>query len=250
MGEVAKQFYELLNVRKKQTVSHRPESDGTGEAFVKLTGQIMQALFGTEKLETGMTDANWHVRLPYVELALNSTPSTTTGLSPFLVAFGTEMNLPSSLFLTIPRARQTVPQAVRDLQARQQKIFDIVFENSAKTARATKRYYDSKAIETDEHYSEGQTVLYRNFISSTNEPKSFQTLFSPVKYTILKRLGVNYVIAPKDDPTKTKVVHFNHIVDIQERSEADEARTRELRVKDTPKRFGFNIDDVAEGAIH
>ena len=73
LSTLANEYYSLMNVEKRSTVSHRPESDGQSEAYVKLTSKIMTAVFMTDNLD-GQTDTRWHLRLPLVETAINSTP--------------------------------------------------------------------------------------------------------------------------------------------------------------------------------
>ena len=239
LAKIAMDFYELLGIRKRNTVAHRPEADGQSEAYVKIVSKIMTALLMTDSLQ-GEHDIFWHKRLPYIEYAINSTPSTATNLSPYYIITGRDMIVPSSLFHDIPQERKSVPESVRELRKRQKGIFDRVLDDTEKNALNFKRLYDKKVTENEEKYEEGEKVVYLNYKSHSLYPPSFSPKYLDTVFTVVRKLGVNYLISAGD---QEKIVHFNQLKKYIE-GPLEQNEERKLRDKIArPKRLGFNCDN-------
>ena len=242
---VSHQFYDLLGIKKLNTVSHKPLADGQSESYVKIVSKVMTTLFATERLD-GQTDHDWAARLPYVKMAINSVPSTTTGFSPHYIATGRELILPSNLTLSLPKERMTVPQSVRSLWETAQQTYDAVLKNSGQQMAKAKTRYDAQNVIAHEEYHEGDLVLYRQYSSNLRDPKSFSSAFETQVYVITKKLGSNYFIRPTnkpDTPKNTKCVHFNQIrAYIQRDNGTDRDAVR--RAAGRPARLGFNLTNL------
>ena len=236
LSKMAMEFYELLGIKKRSTVFHRPEADGQSESYVKIVSKIMSALLMTDTLD-GQTDFDWRKRLPFIELAINSTPSTATNFSPYYIMCGRDMLVPSPLFMEIPNDRRTIPHSVRTLRRTQKQIYDSVLKTTDYKQMQTKLFYDKKTTKNPEKYEEGEQVLYRDYKSYSYQPPSFSSKFLPEVYTIKKRLGVNYMI---ENDGKSKVVHFNQLKKYVEQTEEEKENTRLRNNVSGPKRLGFN----------
>ena len=189
------------------------------------------------------------MRLGSVEVALNSTPQTSTGVTPFEAVTARQFRLPSTLVTDMPKEEE-IPHAVRSLRKRQQAIYDIVLGNIDKTALASKKYYDFRNTVTSERYPEGSKVLYRKFSLSSQDPKSFDSLFHTTVYEVVKSFGVNYFIRPTDQPDgKLKTVHHNQIKLYVGRSDEQQmqVKTRDKRRK--PARLGFDVTNEDENEV-
>ena len=87
-----------------------------------------------------MLGVSWYDAIPYVEFALNSTVSATTGFAPFETWYGENVQLP------IDHALHTPPHADRDAPNFVANIRRIVSETQQAMQRAQsyqKRYYDA-----------------------------------------------------------------------------------------------------------
>ena len=252
ISAVSQHFYNLLGIKKLNTVAHKPLADGQSESYVKTVSKVMTALFATERLD-GQTDHDWASRLPYVKMAINSVPSTTTGFSPHFIATGRELILPSNLSLSLPKSKMTVPQSVRTLWETAQRTYDAVLQNSGQQMAKAKKRYDAQNVITHEEFQEGDLVLYRKYASSLRDPKSFVGAFESQVYVITKRLGANYFIRPTnkpDTPKSHKCVHFNQIQPYIQRDNGMD-RDAVRRAAGRPARLGFNLTDLSnEDTIH
>ncbi len=72
---------EACGTAKVTTTPYNPQGDGTAERHIgTLKGRLRRAMEAT--------DAEWDSVLPWAVMAMNSTPSTATGLEPYLVMHG------------------------------------------------------------------------------------------------------------------------------------------------------------------
>ena len=251
VSAVANSFYSLLGIVKGTTVSNKALGDGQSEAYVKVVSKVMAALFAVDRLD-GQTDHNWKARIPYVSMAINSLPSTTTGFSPWFIATGRELILPSNLTLSLPRERTNVPEAIRALWSTCQSTYDVVLRNSGLQLAKDKKRYDAHNVVTHDEYNVGDLVLYRKFALGVRDPKSFMSAFEAQIYIVVKRIGANYFIRPTnrpDLPKNHKVVHFNQIRPYIQRDEGTD-RDRDKRIATRPARLGFEMNKADENAIH
>ena len=106
-----------LTVRKTRTTAYRPQADGRVERANRTIKQCITRLM----LDTGKV---WDDLLPFVQMAMNATVHDTTGYTPFLLAHGTEMQLPLDLAYGPPPAPYSShDDYVNALCARMQKAF-------------------------------------------------------------------------------------------------------------------------------
>ena len=246
-SETASNFFKLFGVKHLKNSAYVSWSNGQAEALVKHTSNIMRALTITDQQLDGTIDVNWNRRLPGVQMAINSVPQTQTNISPFEAFTGRIFRIPGALLTDIPDERTSVAYEVRRLRQRQVQIYDLLMENQDKSQLSAKTFYDLKNVATDEHYEEGTIVLYRNYRSNPNLPKSFTSTFHPDHYIIVSRKGLNYFIKKvNDDKTAPICVHHNQIKRAVLNPE-DLANKIELRNKIyRPARLGFPTED-AEG---
>ena len=238
LSSVSKAFYELCSIRKLNSVSNRAKCDGQTEIYVKLTSTIMTAVMLTDKMR-GELDVDWVSRLPYVEFAINSTPSSMTQLSPYFIATGRDPFVPLSLTHDIHDDDKSVSVHVRELRRKQLAIFDYVRSQAGVKSDSMKFFYDSKAVHKEPAYTVGQKVLYRDYRGSYLEAKSFHAMYRPEVYTVLKVLGVNYLIAPENDESKSKIVHYNQLREYVDRPTDVSNKLRSKEERSKPLRLGF-----------
>ena len=180
-------------------------------------------------------------RIPYMELAMNWVPNTTTKLSPYFIATGRDMMVPSPLFMKIPNDRQTVAASVRDMRRTQREIYETVIGNTEESIKTNKLYYDATAVKDETYYEVGDTVLYRDYRGHSMTPASFAGLYRPDVYSVRKRMGPNYLISSSDGKDE-RVVHFNQLRPYQAREQA-RTSTRNNDDSGKRKRLGFLPND-------
>jgi hypothetical protein len=215
---MAQELFGYLNVFKTKTSPHRPLSDGQSERFVRSTLDVLT------KVMAQQPEHEWDQLLPKVELAPNTTLSTTTGLTPYFVEHGQEAILPADLVLDKLPARKEVGAAVRELREMHMRIFRHVREATGQAQRR-KVGYDLRV--KGEAIAVGDHVLYRKHELRPGEARSFKMAYRGPLYTVVAKLSdVNYRIS--EDDLQNKVVHYNNIVKVNlpDRDMADAVITR------------------------
>ena len=114
VGQVAKEFVEMMNVRHTMTVSYHQMANGEAEHYVKSRIQLLKTMIEEEGVE-------WDLVCPKAAWALNVTPSTVTEQTPWLVkhSSGEEAIIPVSLVMNEWPTGVCVEQSVRGLCERQ-----------------------------------------------------------------------------------------------------------------------------------
>ena len=119
--------------------------------------------------------STWDDRLPFIQLAYNTSQHTATGLTPFYVLFGREARLPLQLMCPAPDAAAdpcSPTQYVLDLQCRLQGAYQFVRTHLNVAQRRAKEVYDRTA--SSSALPVGQLVwLYRHPPAGTS-PKPFR----------------------------------------------------------------------------
>ena len=204
VGQVAKEFVTIMNVRHTTTVSHHQMANGEAERYVKSTIQVLKSLIEEEG------DVEWDLVCPKAAWALNVTPSTSTGQTPWLVkhSSGEEAIIPVSLVLNDLPEGVRVEQSVRGLRERQARLFRKVSEATGQSLRRQKQYYDRNVRGAE--LAPGDLVRYDNHVRNPSLDKSFQLAYLNKTFRVKELLSdVNVVV--EDDDGKAIVVHYNQL---------------------------------------
>ena len=204
VGQVAKEFCELMSIRHSTTVSYHQQANGEAERYVKSTIQVLKGLIEDENC------VDWDLLCPKAAWALNVTPSTSTGQTPWLIkhSSGEEAIIPVSLVLDDLPEGVRVEQSVRGLRERQARLFKKVSEATGKSLRRQKQYYDRNVRGAE--LAPGDLVRYDNHIRNPSLDKSFQLSYLNKSFRVKEVLSdMNVVI--EDDDGKATVVHFNQV---------------------------------------
>ena len=152
-----------LGMKKTQTTSYRPQSDGFVEKFNATMWMMLKPTLQTlkeakeeaekEEKRTGKKkpfvnrNPEWDELVPVLAMAYRASPQESTGISPNLAMLGREINLPVDLVLPkYEEIPQNMPDYVQKLQANMQQIHDIVRRNTEWSMNRRKRYYDQHAF--------------------------------------------------------------------------------------------------------
>ena len=204
VGQVAKEFCELMSIRHSTTVSYHQQANGEAERYMKSTIQVLKSLIEDENC------VDWDLLCPKAAWALNVTPSTTTGQTPWLIkhSSGEEAIIPVSLVLNDLPEGVRVEQSVRGLRERQARLFKKVSEATGKSLRRQKQYYDRNVRGAE--LAPGDLVRYDNHIRNPSLDKSFQLSYLNKHFRVKEVLSdMNVVI--EDDDGKATVVHYNQV---------------------------------------
>ncbi|KAE8739564.1 hypothetical protein FOCC_FOCC014947 [Frankliniella occidentalis] len=96
-AKVFKAVLDIMGVRKTRATPLHPQSDGAVERLIR---SVVQQVSILAKDQHG----TWDLQVPLVMLSLRVAPHTTTGVSPAMMMFGRDINVPATM------ARGSVPQ--------------------------------------------------------------------------------------------------------------------------------------------
>ncbi|KAK3924442.1 Retrovirus-related Pol polyprotein from transposon 412 [Frankliniella fusca] len=92
---VFKSVLNVMGIRKTRTTPMRPQSDGAAERLVKSVVTQLSMFVNTNAND-------WDLQVPLVMLSLRVSPHVTNGVSPAMMLFGRELNVPPSLARGLP----------------------------------------------------------------------------------------------------------------------------------------------------
>lgn len=141
-AEVFREVLRLMGIRKTRTTSLRPQSDGAVEKLVQtVTHQLVILIDGA--------DTEWDLQAPLVLLSLRAAPHTTTGISPAMMMFGRELNLPPSLARGRPPDTEDHPRSRHEypawLRGRLDRLHHEARDRAWAAALRQKERYDLRA---------------------------------------------------------------------------------------------------------
>jgi hypothetical protein len=116
---------DLLNIYHMRTVSFHPMGNGAAERAVRNSIKVISAIIAGE---VNSDPLEWDVSCPKAALAINTSPSTSTLQTPWLVKHSScsEAIVPVSIMADNLLLVQNVDVIVRDLQERQKRMFQAV----------------------------------------------------------------------------------------------------------------------------
>jgi transposase InsO family protein len=94
-ADVFKSVLNIMGTRKTRTTALHPQSDGAAE---RLIGSVVQQL----SIIASQDKENWDLQVPLEMLSLRAASHTTTGVSPAVMLFGRDLNLPPALARGLP----------------------------------------------------------------------------------------------------------------------------------------------------
>ena len=243
VSDLASQFYQLIGAKKRRCVSWHPRGNSNAECGVRLSKNILSALM-LEYERTGGQDNDWAKRLPYIEMCLNSTPTTSHGLSPIVTYCGTEPNFPAILFDTNTVKSESLPLGVRELRRKILSINQHIYEQTNKRLESLTKRYEEGTVR-DEGLAVGDKVLYLNYLSPSNK-RALAASYHDEEYVVLKKVGSNYLIKIATDETdkSEKMVHFDQIRPVKDRhTETEDQRTKRLAAENARHAIGLLMAD-------
>ena len=135
----------LLNIEKTRTTPYSPKSDGLCERWNKTVQQMLKKLVNENR-------DDWDEFLPYVTMAYNGTQQESTGISPRMMVFGSEMPIPLDVMIGGPpeqeKPYQCQTEYVEWLKHALRQCHELAQVNLKSAAIRQKRNYDKGCRET------------------------------------------------------------------------------------------------------
>jgi hypothetical protein len=194
-----KETCRILGIRKLQTTSYHPSSNGTIEHYHKWMNQGLSHYVNS-------SGCNWDTIISFYLMAYRATPHSTGGYSPYYLLHGREMVLPTLQELrakATPELRGTEQEArLENLISSLRKAYKLVRRNNRKSHQVNKRYYDRRA--TLRKFEVGDVVDLFNpakkpghcpkFRKPWTGPYRVQAKLSDLNYQIVNRFGKDLVV--------------------------------------------------------
>lgn len=194
LSKLFKGVCKLLQINKLQTTAYRPQTNGALERSHRTLGEYLRSY-------TDQDLNNWDQWLPYAMFTYNSTPHTTTNLTPFKILYGCDPKLPSSI-KNKPNPVYNYDDYVQELRARLQSTYAIARDNILKHKQNSKLSYDKNTAPVNFHI--GDSVLLK--VNSTR--KKLEPLYHGPYEIIELNSNENSTIRINN---KLKKVHNNHL---------------------------------------
>ena len=96
LSKLFKEIYKLFKIKKLQTTAYHPQSNVALERSHRTLKEFLRHFIDKN-------NNNWDDWLPYAMFIYNTTPHTTTKLTPFLIIYGREAHLPTSITQSHPK---------------------------------------------------------------------------------------------------------------------------------------------------
>ena len=158
-SNLIKELCLLYNVKKSRTTPYRPQGNSQAKRFNRTFHDLLRTLPEEKK-------RNWPKFLPILVMAYNSTPHSSTGISPFFLMFGRKPHLPIDTLLEIPQ-----PILQKDWIVHHKAMIDLAYnlakKNSSQQAQARKENFDKKVKEIP--IPVGTKVLIRKRCTGRNK---------------------------------------------------------------------------------
>ncbi|XP_070041276.1 uncharacterized protein [Nicotiana tomentosiformis] len=88
-SDLMKAICETFKIKHKNSTAYRPQMNGAMEAANKNIKKILRKMVDNHK--------QWHERLPFALLGYRTTIRTSTGVTPYLLVYGTEAVIPAEV---------------------------------------------------------------------------------------------------------------------------------------------------------
>lgn len=194
LSQLFKRVCKLLHINKMQTTAYRPQSNGALERSHRTLGEYLRNY-------TDQDINNWDQWLPYAMFTYNSTPHSSTQITPFKILYGYDPKLPSSIKDT-PNPVYNYEDYVQELRARLQSTYAIARENLLKQKNNSKAYYDKNTAPIN--FEIGDLVLLK---VNTSRKKLEPLYHGPYEIVEINSKENSTILINR----KLRKVHNNHL---------------------------------------
>ncbi|XP_049369901.1 uncharacterized protein LOC125834792 [Solanum verrucosum] len=99
-SDLMKETYEKFKIAHRNSIVYRPQLNGAVEAANKNIKKILRKIVDSHR--------QWHEKLPYALLGYRTTIRTSTGATPYILVYGSEVVIPAEVEIPSLRIIQDV----------------------------------------------------------------------------------------------------------------------------------------------
>ena len=251
LSQLMMEVCRVLGVKKVNTTAYHPQTDGLVERFNRTLINML-----AKRVERHGQD--WDHHLLFTLFAYRASLQESTQESPFLLLYGRDPRLPSSLDLEVelPRERIDLDGYKEEMMESLSEAWVLARKNIEKSQKAQKKSYDRKAKEPA--FKQGERVfVYMPKEKASNAYKFARPFYGP--YRVVEILETGLVVRPVDRPEgETMRVACNRVrrclVPGKEfwpprRTARDQKRPAMETLRDTPKEIPGETPSVWRGRL-
>ena len=193
----------LYSIKKLNTSSYHPATDG-------LVERMNSTLCQTLSMFVSKNHKDWDVFVPAALFAFRTSPSESTGESPFYLLYGREPRLPLEVSLLPPEdPASSIAEHRRRIVKNIEIAQKIARDNIARAQQKQKEYYDRTAKEAN--FLEGSKVWV--FVPKTKKGLSKKLLHNyHGPYRVVEKLSpVHYRLRTCSNKPVSAIVHANRM---------------------------------------
>jgi hypothetical protein len=193
-GKVIQSLCRLFKIKKLNSTSFRPQSQGFLERFHLQMASYLRCFLQNSKEE-------WDTLLPYAAFSHNTKKHPSTGYSPFRIVFGKEAKWPLALHRK-PEPTYNYRDIVEEIKRKNQLTWSMVRENIERSKQKTKKNYDKNTA--DRVFKIGDSVYLKKEARSSK----LDDLWSGPYKVLEINTPQNITILVKNKPMR---VHVNRV---------------------------------------
>ncbi|MES9884745.1 MAG: reverse transcriptase domain-containing protein [Sedimenticola sp.] len=204
-SNVFQQVCKYLDVDKTRTTPYHPQSNGMVERFNRTLRAMLTKLVSTDQRD-------WDVKLPLVMLAYRSSEHESTGMSPSMLMFGREVDLPVDLvFGTASEMEEdgdvNFARYAYALKTQIGRAHELAREKMAKASEKQKKGYDHRIAYNE--FKRGDAVLTRSRPKLGISPKLQPAWDGP--FLVIDQVTDLVYKIQKSARSLPKVIHHNSL---------------------------------------
>ena len=212
-NKVVKQLRDAFGYKKTETTPYRPQ----GNSVLECMHSTLHAMLS---IYSNTAQNNWAEILPFIQLAHNTSFSSTIRETPFFLMFGQQPRLPIVIIFGIPHVGRstTTEEFAHSTRENLQIAFELARGNLSE--RVDKQKANNSKLPPLPEFTPGQKVLLYKPHHSTDGPN--QKLIQPWRgpYIICFKLSLVVSRIRHPDDTKQVSVHIDHIKSYRPRQSA------------------------------
>ena len=202
---VVQQLCHKLGIVKTRTTSYHPQGDGQVERLNRTLMDILSK-YGRQ------SQKDWDEHIPMALLAYRSCANEVNKISPAMMTYGRELNLPVDLIYGVPPSSvqpgQEPHQYVAELEQAILKVHEIARTKMLKAANRQKKNYDLKQYKNN--YKKGDLVWLFTPAIKKNRVKKLSSRWNG-PYQVVEPLSDVLIKIRRRPRTKELVVHHNRL---------------------------------------
>lgn len=203
LSELFKNMCKMLKIKKIQTTSYHPESNGALERSHRVLEEYLRHFISD-------TQQDWDNWIPFATFTYNTTTHTATKFSPFELLFGFSPTLPTSINQPL-KMSYTYDDFIENLKQKMQYSRQIARENLLHSKHISKNNYDKHSF--PRNFTIGDKVLLYDESVRRGRSKKLSSLWIGPYIISDKISDLNYVIQKGKNKQTIHANRLKHFYD-------------------------------------